>query len=280
MRKVYAFCYWCGIIVVRGFMNKKLNTALEVMIRNILEILNENILSIYIYGSCVLGDFKLGWSDIDILVLTKKSLSDNCAKKLLNLRQDLLKNDSKNKYYRSFEGAILSLNSFVNKSSEKIVYWGTKGESIKETYNLDSFSKKELLESAILLYGSEVRNQFEMPTYNDLCQDIYRHYKTIREHAQKTGRNLYSYGWFLDISRCIYTLKTGEIISKTKAGEWALKNKLCPDVYALKMALKVRKKPVKYKHRTFIMDYAETLGNSVQKYADILEKYLKHFNLI
>lgn len=256
-------------------MDKKIKKAINVMLENLRLILKDNINSVYIYGSCCLDDFKLGWSDIDILVLTKNSLDNEMAEKLLNLRQQLLEKEPQNKYFRSFEGAILSLNAFINESQDIVVYWGTKGEKIKQEYILDSFSKKELIESAKLVYGSEVRKQFKMPTYQNLYDDVHKHCLTIREYAQITGRNLYSFGWFLDISRCIYTLKTGKIISKTKAGIWALKNKLCPDEYALKTALKVRKKPLKLKNKTKIMDYAETLGNSVQEYAGILEQYLR-----
>lgn len=255
-------------------MKKDLKVAIDEMKETINSILKENILAIYIYGSCVLDDFKLGWSDIDLLVLTKNEIDEETANKLLTLRQDMLKQFPTNKYFRNFEGAILPINAFLKQTSTRVVYWGTKGEKIKEKYSLDSFSMKELIENGVLLYGDDVRNKFNSPTFGDLKHDIIYHYETIREHAQVTGRNLYSFGWFLDISRCIYTLRTGEIISKTKAGEWAIKNKICPDMKALKFALKVRKNPLKYKNKKTTMDYAETLGNSVQQYANVLEKCL------
>ena len=119
---------------------------------------------------------------------------------------------------------------------------------------------------------------FQIKIMLNLKKDIIYHYNTIREHAKTTGRNLYSFGWFLDISRCIYTLQTEKIISKTQAGSWALKHNFCPDVKALKIALKVRKNPIKYKCKKEIMDYAESLGNSVQEYANILENYLNLSN--
>ena len=256
-------------------MKKDLRNSINKMCEKIKEILKDNLLSIYIYGSCVLGDFKLGWSDIDILVLTKQSVSEELANKLLTLRQDTLKEFPKNQFFRSFEGAMLSAEAFVNKNKTNVVYWGTKGEKIKDSYTLDSFSMKELIENGELLHGIDIRNQLKMPTYEDLMQDIIYHYQTIREHAQSTGRNLYSFGWFLDISRCIYTLKTGEIISKTKAGEWAIKNNICPYKKLLRKVLKIRNNPLKYKNKKEIMDWAETLGTYVQDYADVLEKILK-----
>lgn len=247
--------------------------SIDIMVNTIKNILSENLLSIYIYGSYTLDDFKLGWSDIDILVLTKNSISESQLDILLHLRQTLLEKEPTNLYYRSFEGAILPIDTFINKKTDNVVYWGTKGEKVKESYSLDSFSMKELIETSILVYGTDIRSMLSKPTYNALLQDITHHYNTIREHAQKTGRNFYSFGWFLDISRCLYTIQTGNIISKTKAGEWAIKECLCPDENIMNKILEIRRNPLHYKNEeTF--DFAETLGPDVQKYADILEKEL------
>lgn len=64
---------------------------------------------------------------------------------------------------------------------------------------------------------------------------------------QKTGRSIYSFGWILDIARCIYTLRTCKIIVKTDAVEWALENNLCPDPDALRIALEVRRSLLEHK---------------------------------
>gem|GEM_PF-2819632 len=81
-----------------------MNRSIEIMKRRIVEILWDNKPSIYIYASIVLDDFKLGWSDIDILCLTKTKISDKQGEQLLNLRQILLSEDKNNLYFRSFEG--------------------------------------------------------------------------------------------------------------------------------------------------------------------------------
>lgn len=101
------------------------------------------------------------------------------------------------------------------------------------------------------------------------------YYDTIRKYAQKTGRSIYSFGWILDIARCIYTLRTGKIIAKTDAGEWALENNLCPVPDALKTALKVRKAPLEFKKDELMLDYAGMLGEPIQKFADVLKQELK-----
>lgn len=254
---------------------KALDNSIKVMVDNLNQILKDNILSIYLYGSYTLNDFKLGWSDIDILVLTKRELDLVVAEKLLYLRQDLLKSEPRNKFYRSFEGAILSFDGFLTHKKENVVYWGTKGEKIRDCYVLDSFSMKQLVNNSKLIFGTDVRDRFKEPVFQDLLKDVLKHYETIREHARVTGRNVYSFGWFLDISRCIYTLQTGDIISKTEAGKWALKKGLCPDKKVLKSVLKIRGNPSKYLSKKRIMDYAETFGDYVQNYADVLYFYIK-----
>lgn len=194
------------------------DTAIRRMTDRISILLSDCSPSVYLYGSVVLGDFRLGWSDIDILVLSDKQMSEKQAQKLVKLRQTMLAEDPGNLYYRSFEGAILTLDAFMEGGSDRVVYWGTRGEKITDTYMLDSFGMVELIENGVLLYGCDVRSQLKAPSFSELYADIKHHFETIRKYVQKTGRNLNSFGWMLDIARCLYTLRTGKIIAKSAAG--------------------------------------------------------------
>lgn len=258
-----------------GSERKNRQIAINKMVREISSILQGNEPSIYLYGSSVLNDFRLGWSDIDILVLTNKQITEEQAKKLVGLRQLMLEKEPSNPYYRSFEGGMLTLDAFLTGKADRVVYWGTSGEKIIDHYTLDSFGMTELIESSILLYGNDIRNQLKQPDFSQLYTDIKRNYDTIRKYAQNTGRSIYSFSWMLDIARCIYTLRTGKIIAKTDAGKWALENNFCPVPDALKTALKVRKSPLAFKKDESILNYAQTLGEPIQKFVDVLEKELE-----
>jgi predicted nucleotidyltransferase len=255
-------------------MNELRKSVCEMTWR-IAEILSDCAPSVYLYGSVTLEDFRPGWSDIDILVLTKTPISEEQAQKLVHLRQTLLLEEPGNPHYRAFEGGMLSLDAFLRQTPDTVVYWGTSGERITSRYQFDSFSRSALLDSGILLFGEDVRGMLCRPAFDDLKNDVRRHYESIRQHAQRTGRDLYSYGWLLDIARCLYTLRTGKIIPKTAAGEWALRESICPCVEALARAVEVRRKPMKYMQDPSVMDYAETLGESVQRFADVLERELQ-----
>ena len=252
----------------------ELRGSIRKMTDAITEILADNAPSVYLYGSVALGDFHFGWSDIDILVLTGKQISQVQAERLVHLRQALTEREPDDPYYRLFEGGMLSLGAFLTGAPDTVVYWGTSGQRITDRYAFDSFCRTELPDHGVLLYGKDVRGQMRRPVYADLRADVERHYQTVRAHGGKTGRSLYSFGWLLDISRCIYTLRTGQIIAKTKAGEWALANGLCPDAAALAAALRVRGDPALFQGDEQLQRYAETLGDAVQRYADVLEREL------
>lgn len=261
-----------------GSERKDRQIAINKMVCEIRSILQDNEPSIYLYGSSVLNDFRLGWSDIDILVLTDKQITEEQAQKLVGLRQALLEKEPGNPYYRSFEGGMLTLDAFLTGKADRVVYWGTSGERITDTYMFDSFGMTELIESSVLLCGKDIRNQLKAPEFSELYVDVKRHYETIRKYVQKTGRSFYSFGWMLDIARCIYTLRTGKIIAKTDAADWALENNLCPDPDALSIALEVRRSPLNHKEDKQTFDYAETLAEPIQRFTDVLEKELKYNN--
>lgn len=102
-----------------------LDEAIRVMTQEIVAVLGGTTLSMYLYGSACLGDFRLGWSDIDILVLTDKEMTEQQAEKLLLLRQILVERYEGNSLFRSFEGAILPVEVFLQ---EKPWAFGVLGD--------------------------------------------------------------------------------------------------------------------------------------------------------
>lgn len=50
----------------------------------------------------------------------------------------MLVDELDNPYYRSFEGGMLTLDAFLSKKTDRVVYWGTSGERITDRYAFDS----------------------------------------------------------------------------------------------------------------------------------------------
>ncbi len=255
-------------------MMKNLSQSIGRMAERICAILDKNVHSVWLYGSVVLDDFRLGWSDIDLLVLASGRITVQQAQQLVGLRQTMLNAEPDNLYYRSFEGIIADVHEYLSGSFSRLVYWGTSGERITDRFQQDVFSSYKLAKCGRSLYGEDDRSIFAEPSALSLREAVRQHYETIRRFAAQTDETLYSCGWLLDISRCIYTLRHSDVIAKTQAGIWALSEHIFEDEEPLKKAVMIRQNPMAYRDRNDIKLWLKGLGPTVQQYADVLEREL------
>ncbi len=223
-----------------------------------------------LFGSVVLDDFKFGWSDIDFLLLTEKPLDKNLAASLVYLRQTLADENNGNPYFRLFEGAIMTKHAFLNNGKDTVVYWGTSGQRLADSHEIDPFAKIELIENGKLLFGRDFGTLLPYPTRSEIVRAVRHHYDVIRKFGNSGA------GWFLDISRCLYTLRTTAVIAKTKAGEWAISENLCPDISIMKKVLDIRKNPSELMNCEETKKWQSTLKPHIQKFADVMEAELKN----
>ena len=258
------------------FISEKLRRCAETFASEAGKCLGDRALSVYLYGSVVLGDYREGWSDIDMICFSSEPIGAEAAEELLMLRQALVSACGE-PLYRKIEGAAVCGEEFSAGRYRRLVYWGTSGQRITDRYCFDCFSMWELLRCGVLLRGQDIRERMTLPTYPELVSGVRGHYETIRTYAKETDESVYSCGWLLDIARCLYTLRYGEVIGKTAAGEWAVKERLCPDVCLTDMerTLAIRKAPSAYLGRDETKAWLRTLGKSVQTFADVLEKELQ-----
>lgn len=251
-----------------------MNESIDRLINEIVTIMGGDIECIWLYGSSVLNDFRLGWSDIDFIALTRKPITNEQAEKMLLLRQALSAKEPDNLYYRSFEGIIANKDEFLLKKYIRLVYWGTSGQRVTDSYQQDAFSKFELSRYGQVLYGNDDRSIFSEPAREELIGAVKNHYESIRKYAKQTNEHLYSCGWLLDIARCIYTLRYNDIIAKTQAGLWALNEHLFDNEAPLQKTIEIRQNPLEYKDKKEIKCWLSKLGPLIQQYADVLENEL------
>ena len=254
-----------------------LQRSIQTMAQEISSVLPQH--SFWLYGSVVLDDFRLGWSDIDFIAFTKQTIEPERANRLLLLRQTLSERHPDNPFYRCFEGVIVHLKEYQSGQYERLVYWGTSGQRITNRCSIDPFSMLELSKYGVTVCGAEDSCLFKTPEKSELIDAVRQHYKGIRRCAVQTDDSLYSCGWLLDIARCIYTLRTGDVIGKTQAGEWALSERLFADDEPLRKTLRIRKEPLLYRNDPRIGEWLKTLGPTVQQYADVLEREITRINI-
>lgn len=251
-----------------------MQNAVSTMANEIVRIMAGDVYGIWLYGSVVMDDFRPGWSDIDFAALTNGPVSESQAEQLVTLRQQMLEKEPGNPYYRSFEGVIANLDEYRGKTFRRLVYWGTGGQRVTDRYEPDVFSAFELAKYGKPVYGG---NPWILPApgREELIRAVRAHYESIRKYAVQTNESLYSCGWLLDIARCIYTLRTGDVISKTRAGAWALEEHLFPEEEPLRKTVEIRQDPQAFRDRDDVKQWLKGLGPVVQQYADVLEAELR-----
>ena len=239
----------------------------------IVTIMDGNVYGVWLYGSVVLNDFRLGWSDIDFVALSDGPISESQAAQLLTLRQDMLEKEPDNPYYRCFEGIIADRQEYIDHAFCRLVYWGTGGQRVTDRFAHDAFSLYELARYGKPFLGEEPW-VLPPPGREELIAAVRAHYDSIRQYAVETNETLYSCGWLLDIARCIYTLRYNDVIAKTQAGLWALEEHIFPDEMPLKKTIEIRQQPAYYKDNAETKRWLKNLGPVVQRYADVLKHEL------
>ena len=249
-----------------------MESTIACMTAAIADVLGDDAVSVYLYGSAALDDFRPGWSDIDLLALAHSPITSPQAEKLLMLRQSLPLRHPIVPYIRACEGAVMPLASLTKGQPGTAVYWGTSGQRITSDHTPDCFCLWQLHQGGRLLHGPDVRDAFPIPTPSDLHTATARHLRTILNHG-RGSRSIYAFGWLLDTARGLYTVQHDAVIAKTAAGEWALAQGLCPDEAALRLALAVRRDPTLI-HDDGVLRQAEGLTESIAGFAEALRREL------
>ncbi len=249
-------------------------TAIDKMTNEIIFVMGGKVTGVWLYGSVVLDDFRLGWSDIDLIALTEETVTAEQAERLLTLQQEMLKKEPGDPYTRSFEGVITGLDEYRGRAFRRAVCWGTSGQRVTDRYAPDPFAEYELARYGRSVYGGAPW-PLPAPGWDEMVRAVRDHCDSIRKYAVRTGETLYSCGWLLDIARCVYTLRYHDVIAKTRAGEWALAERVFPDEASLRRAVEIRKQPLNYRDREDVKRWLCGLGPVVQRYADVLENELQ-----
>lgn len=228
--------------------------------------------SVYLYGSAAQGDFRPGWSDIDLLALTSAPLTAAQAQTLLTLRQDIPVIYPDAIHARACEGCVTPLQTLTKNTPATSVYWGTSGQRITDAHRPDVFCLWQLQHGARLLHGPDVRALLPDPAPSALHEAVAGHLRTILLHG-RGAPNLYAFGWLLDTARGLYTIRHDAVIAKTAAGEWALAQGLCPDEASLQLALAVRRDPALI-HQEEVQRHAASLTPAIARFAGVLQREL------
>lgn len=207
--------------------HRDVNAILNLLHSNIKEILLDQFVGMYLFGSLANGDFDKH-SDIDVLVVTEAEISSDTFSALKVMHEWIAKIDSlwatqlevsyiPQKALRCFDPANI-LHPHMDRGS---------GESLHMlAHESDWIVQRHILrERGIILEGPAPQSLIDPISSNDLRQAVMAVLPLwakpiLDDPSQIKSRGYQSYV-VLSLCRMLYTLQCGTIISKRAAAQWA-----------------------------------------------------------
>jgi predicted nucleotidyltransferase len=202
----------------------QVDEALSVLLANLQNILGNNLVGLYVYGSLVWGDFDESVSDIDLLAAVKNPINQEEFEKLSQMHQDLIKNhpewdDRIELQYLSLE----ALKTFKDKESEVVTI--SPGEGLEKRMVGKHWLMNWYIvrEKGLTLFGPDPKTIIEPVSKKEFIQAVKSHVENWNEWV-KDMKNKYAQSYaILTMCRALYAYKNGDQVSKRQAAEWVQK---------------------------------------------------------
>ena len=200
---------------------------LERMASDLHRILRDNFVGFYIMGSFVMGDWDPERSDIDFIAVTKKPLNKRELLQIGKLHEAM----SKSELGRKLDGAYTYLEQLQQKRfKERTGSFEDHEFKADCPCHLSADNILCLLEYGKCIKGVPMKKLGLSVSDEELYQATYGMLLEDMEEIDKKEDFQTLYYILIDMLRCIYTLETGELPTKSKSIEHC-KNLVGRDLY-------------------------------------------------
>jgi predicted nucleotidyltransferase len=206
------------------------NEILNLLLSRVKEILGDQVIGMYLFGSLANGGFDQH-SDIDVLVVTKAEISEDAFSALKEMHKQINKIDSPwaiqlevsyipQKALRRFDPANI-LHPHMDRGNDETLH--------RMSHANDWIIQRHILrERGVIITGPDLKILIDPVSQDDLRKavaDVLPLWANpiLDDPSQIDKRGYQSY-CVLSLCRMLYTLKYGEIVSKHFAAEWAKEN--------------------------------------------------------
>ena len=206
------------------------NELLSLLLSNLQDILGNQLVGMYLHGSLANGGFDQA-SDIDVIVVTKDDITDETFSALYAMHVDLAKLDSP--WAIQLEAAYIPQNSLRRSDPANIRYPHLDRGNGEVLHWMAAESDWSILRHilrgrGIIITGPDPKSLIDPVSSNDLRMAVAKGLPLwfnplLEDPSELSKRGLQSF-YVLSLCRIMYTLKYGEILSKSSAAEWAMEN--------------------------------------------------------
>ncbi len=206
------------------------NEILNLLLSRVQEILGDQFIGMYLFGSLANGDFDQH-SDIDVLVVTDAEISEDGFSALEEMHKQINKIDSP--WAIQLEASYIPKNALRRFDPANILHphmdRGDNETLHRMSHANDWIIQRHILrERGIVITGPDLKTLIDPVSPNDLRQavaDVLPLWANpILDDPSRINQHGYQSYCVLSLCRMLYTLKYGEIVSKPFAAEWAKEN--------------------------------------------------------
>lgn len=190
-------------------------------------ILGKNLVGIYVYGSLTQRAFKPNWSDIDCIVVTERDLSEAQFRRL---KTWLGRESIADSWMARLQATFLIKNEILTMNAKACLY--QFGQLNRSGSDGNPIIWMNVLKSGLVLLGPPPSTFVPNITRGILVEALRREAGYLREEfiekPDSEWRDVPSYRVYavLTLCRILYSFRCGTIVSKQRAGRWALKRDL------------------------------------------------------
>lgn len=207
---------------------EEVNSALETLLTGIRRALVDDFVGMYLYGSLATGDFNPHRSDIDVLIVTRNTLSAEQFAALAALHQRFAASESP--WAAEIEVSYLPLDALPRFDPARTLFPRIdrgSGDLHLATHDVDSVINRHVLrERGIVLAGPALDTLIEPVSPDELRRATVELMHIwwgpmAHEASRLLWRGYQTYAVFT-MCRVLFTLEHGAIISKPEAAHWAV----------------------------------------------------------
>lgn len=203
----------------------EVSALLDDLVVNLALILGGNLVGIYLYGSLTQKAFNPERSDIDLIVVTQRDLSETQFKKV----DAWLKRAAKsNPWTELLQIVFLLKDEVLTMNSKACLY--QFGKLNRGSSDGNPIFWINILKSGVVLYGARPETFIPKITTEILYDALVREAGYLREEIvekpDSEWRDVPKYRAYavLTLCRILYSFAKGTIVSKPIAAKWAIKN--------------------------------------------------------
>lgn len=206
------------------------NEILNLLFTNIRDVLNDQFVGMYLYGSLSSGDFAPETSDIDFLVVTTDSLIQETIAELEALHHRIW--ESGLKWAAKLEGAYIPMRDIPRYSpTHSRCPVVNEGKFYVGGFGSDWILQRHVIrEMGVVLEGPDPKTLIEPVTSDeirravlDALQEWWFPMLDDPSWLRQNGSNFHGFA-VITMCRALHALKHGTIVSKPKAIQWAREN--------------------------------------------------------